>query len=127
MIQTVVMAMIFVTGGLLLSPVAQPAFANDALDAACANDPNSVICKESANSASVQDLVVTIVNVLLYIIGVLAVIMIIIGGLRYTTSGGDSGALTSAKNTILYSIVGLLIAFFAYAIVNWVIVQFLLP
>ena len=63
----------------------------------------------------------TIVNILLFVIGALSVIMLIIGGLRYTISGGNSSAVTAAKNTILYAIVGLAIAFFAFAIVNWVL------
>ena len=64
----------------------------------------------------------TIVNVLLFIIGAISVIMLIIGGIRYTVSGGDSAAVTAAKNTILYAIVGLIVAFLAFAIVNWVLV-----
>ena len=64
----------------------------------------------------------TIVNILLFIIGAIAVIMLIIGGVRYTLSGGDSGNVTAAKNTILYAIIGLVVAFLAYAIVNWVLV-----
>lgn len=63
----------------------------------------------------------TIVNVLLFVIGALSVIMLIIGGLRYAVSGGNSSSITAAKNTILYAIVGLVIAFFAFAIVNWVL------
>lgn len=63
----------------------------------------------------------TIVNVLLFIIGAISVIMLIIGGVRYTLSGGDSGNVTAAKNTILYAIIGLVVAFLAYAIVNWVL------
>lgn len=66
-------------------------------------------------------IITTVINVLLFVIGIIAVIMLIIGGIRYAVSGGDSGAVTSAKNTILYAIVGLVIAVFAYAIVNWVI------
>ncbi len=66
----------------------------------------------------------TIVNVMLFIIGAVAVIMLIIGGIRYTVSGGDSGAVTSAKNTILYAIVGIIVAILAYAIVNFVIDSF---
>ena len=49
--------------------------------------------------------------------------MVIIGGIQYTTSGGDSAAVTKAKNTILYGIVGLVIALLAYAIVNFVITR----
>jgi len=63
----------------------------------------------------------TIVNVLLFIIGAISVIMLIIGGIRYTLSGGDSGSVTAAKNTIMYAIIGLVIAFLAFAIVNWVL------
>jgi len=66
----------------------------------------------------------TIVNILLYILGAIAVVMIVIGGIRYTTSNGDSGAITSAKNTILYSVIGLIVAILAYSIVNFVLTQF---
>lgn len=65
-----------------------------------------------------------ITNVLLFLIGAIAVIMLIYGGFRYTTSGGDTAAVTSAKNTILYAIVGIIIAILAYAVVNFVISQF---
>lgn len=66
----------------------------------------------------------TITNVLLFIIGAVSVIMLIIGGIRYTVSQGDSSAVTSAKNTILYSIVGIVVAILAYAAVNFVIGNF---
>lgn len=66
----------------------------------------------------------TITNVLLFIIGAISVIMLIIGGVRYTVSGGDSSAVQSAKNTILYAIVGIVVAILAYAVVNFVISQF---
>jgi hypothetical protein len=65
-----------------------------------------------------------VTNVLIFLIGAIAVIMIIIGGLRYTTSSGDQSALTSAKNTILYSIVGLVVAFMAYAVVQFIFATF---
>ena len=63
----------------------------------------------------------TIVNILLFLIGAISVIMLIIGGIRYTISAGDSGNVTAAKNTILYAIVGLIVAFLAFAIVNYVL------
>lgn len=65
-----------------------------------------------------------ITNVLLFIVGAISVIMLIIGGIRYTVSGGDAGQITSAKNTILYAIVGIVISILAYAIVNFFIDQF---
>lgn len=63
----------------------------------------------------------TIVNIFLFVIGAVSVIMLIIGGIRYTISMGDQNAVTSAKNTILYAVIGLAVAFLAYAIVNWVL------
>lgn len=65
-----------------------------------------------------------ITDVLLFIVGAISVIMLIVGGIRYTVSGGDSGQITSAKNTILYAIVGIVISILAYAIVNFFIGQF---
>jgi hypothetical protein len=47
--------------------------------------------------------------------------MIIIGGVRYATSGGNASNVTAAKNTVLYAIVGLIIAFLAFAAVNFIL------
>ena len=58
---------------------------------------------------------------LLFIVGAIAVIMIVIGGLRYVISGGDASQVQAAKNTILYALVGIIIAILAYAAVNFVI------
>lgn len=62
----------------------------------------------------------TAVNLLLFLVGAIAVVMIIVGGFRYVISGGDSSAVTAAKNTILYAIIGLIIAALAYAIIDFV-------
>ena len=62
-----------------------------------------------------------ITNTILYIVGIIAVIMLIIGGIKYVISGGDSKKVTDAKNTVLYAIIGMVIAFLAFAIVNFVI------
>ena len=63
----------------------------------------------------------TAINIMLFIIGILSVIMLIYGGIRYVLSSGDAGAVQNAKNTIMYAIIGLVIAILAYAIVNFVI------
>jgi Type IV secretion system pilin len=63
----------------------------------------------------------TITNTLLFVIGALSVVMIIIGGLRYVISGGNATTVSAAKNTILYAIIGLIVAFLAYAVVNFVL------
>ena len=62
-----------------------------------------------------------ITNTIIYIVGSIAVIMLIIGGIKYVISGGDAKKVTDAKNTVLYAIIGLVICFFSYAIVNFVI------
>lgn len=60
-------------------------------------------------------------NTLIFIIGIVAVIMLIWGGLRYVVSGGDSKKVTDAKNTVLYAIIGLVISFMAFAIVGFIV------
>ncbi len=62
-----------------------------------------------------------VTNTILYIVGIIAVIMLIVGGIKYVISGGDAKKVTDAKNTVLYAIIGLVIAFLAFAIVNFVI------
>jgi len=62
-----------------------------------------------------------VTNTILYFVGIIAVIMLIWGGIRYVVSGGDAKKVTDAKNTILYAIIGLVISFLAYAIVQFVI------
>ncbi|MFY9228250.1 MAG: hypothetical protein WAO28_02890 [Candidatus Microsaccharimonas sp.] len=121
-IKQTLMAFALVFGlGLILVPATNVG-AVEALGDACAANPNSVLCKNKGDSAG--DVVKTVVNVLLYIIGVISVLMIIIGGIMYSTSAGEAGRIKTAKDTILYAIVGLAVAFFAFAIVNWVLTQF---
>ena len=62
-----------------------------------------------------------IANTLTILVGAVSVIMIIIGGLRYVISQGDSKAVTDAKNTIMYAVIGVLVAIVAFAIVQFVI------
>lgn len=76
------------------------------------------------SSTSLNDRLKQIVSILLFALGAIAVIMIVIGGIRYALSGGDQTQITAAKNTILYSVVGLVVAIMAYAIVNWVLGAF---
>ena len=62
-----------------------------------------------------------ITNTVLYAVGIISVVMLILGGLRYVISGGDSKKVTDAKNTIMYALIGLIISILAFAIVNFVI------
>jgi len=69
-------------------------------------------------------LITNVVNTLLYIIGIAAVIMLIVGGMQYVMSQGNESSVKNAKNTILYAIIGVVIAVIAYAVVNFVIGRF---
>ena len=60
-------------------------------------------------------------NTILLVVGLISVIMLVYGGLRYILSGGDSKKVTDAKNTILYAIIGLIISLLAFAIGNFVL------
>ena len=60
-------------------------------------------------------------NTILLIVGLISVIMLVYGGLRYILSGGDSKKVTDAKNTVLYAIIGLIISLLSYAIIKFVL------
>ncbi len=102
--------------------IAAPSFAFDGTvssgaDAARGNG-------QTANLVGNDGVFQTITSVLLYILGAVSVIMIIIGGLRYVVSGGNASNVTAAKNTILYAIVGIIIALLSYAIIKFVLGTF---
>ena len=108
--------------------VAAPAYAanlslKQGADSAKGTDQTACIFG-TENGGCDNPLFKTITNVLLFVIGAVSVIMLIIGGFRYTVSQGDSSALTSAKNTILYAVIGIVVAILAYGIVNFVIGNF---
>ena len=121
----IIAAWLFVTGiGLVLVPT--NSYAVNVIADQCVSDPTAAICK-GADSATPAKLISTIVNVLLFIVGAIAVVMIIIGGIMYATSAGDAGQVTKAKNTIFYAVIGLVVAFMAFAIVQFVVTKFTKP
>jgi len=78
-------------------------------------------CNIAGNDATtkINHMVHTVVNLLSAVVGIVAVIMIIIGGFRYITSGGNDASVTAAKNTILYAIIGLVVVALAQIIVRF--------
>jgi hypothetical protein len=84
------------------------------------NDGN---CADPGGEDKVNTLIQQVINVLSAIVGIVAVIMIIVGGFRYITSGGSPDKVTSAKNTILYGIIGLIVVALAQIIVKFVIAK----
>lgn len=113
--------MVTAMGAFALVP-ATTTFAYDPLAEVCADDPDSKVCDNKEEDAN--NLIGVLVNTLLFLVGALSTVMIIVGGIFYATSAGDSSKITKAKNTIMYAVVGLVVAFVAYAIVNWVLKLF---
>lgn len=104
-----------------VSPVSLPVYA-DAKDEV----KKGADMTNSGGSAKqdLPDVITTIINVMLFIAGALAVIMIIYGGIRYITAHGDEKQVKVAKDTIVYSVVGLIIAILAYALVTFIFNRF---
>ncbi|HKU19115.1 MAG TPA: hypothetical protein VJP80_07670 [Candidatus Saccharimonadales bacterium] len=75
----------------------------------------------TGGASKIQNLITVALNILSTVVGVAAVIMIVIGGFKYTTSGGDSGKISSAKSTIVYALVGIVIVVLAQSIVFFVV------
>lgn len=86
---------------------------------ACQTDTTG--CTQQAPTDKVNGIIRLVINIFSLVVGVIAVIMIIIGGLKYITSGGDSGNVSGAKNTILYAIIGLVVVALAQIIVRFVL------
>lgn len=107
-------------GGIFMP--AMPVLAVDVFEQ-CGANSDSAVCKASGED-DLGGMVKIIINTVLVVLGMVAVIMIVIGGVRYTTSNGESSAVKSAKDTILYAIIGLVVAIMSFAIVNFVVGRF---
>lgn len=95
----------------------------DIIGKSCDN-ANSELCKADTENIENDGVIKTLVDVLMFFLGVVSVISIIIGGLIYTTSNGDSSKITQAKNIILYSVVGLVLALMSWGIVRFILERF---
>lgn len=90
----------------------------------CGSNSGTAVCKATDDKLFGANSVWTnILNTLTFVTGAISALMIVIGGLRYTISGGDQGSISSAKNTILYAVVGLILSLMSYAIVNFVLTR----
>jgi hypothetical protein len=130
-IQNIILALaLAVTGGLALTPATTfaadcpPGTAQTKCDACegvnALNGSTSKTCDPNAGT-SVETVISNIIQLLSLIVGLIAVIMVIVGGLKYITANGDSGALTSARNTIIYALIGAVIVAVAQVLVHFVL------
>lgn len=89
--------------------------------AICSGDGSS-LCKEATGGGdTLTPRLNSIIKALLFIAGVLAVIIIVVSGIKYMTANGDKQALERAKSTLIYAVVGLIVVITAYAIVEFVL------
>ena len=116
--QTISIIALVVGIGLVVSSTT---FAADCTSAATCIGTGANTAGGSGQNGDLGGLIKTVVNTLLYVLGAAAVLMIVIGGVRYVTSQGDAAHIKSAKDTILYSVIGLIVAILAYALVNFVV------
>ena len=82
-------------------------------------------CVDGSGHATnaVSLMIKNIINLLIYIAGIIAVLIIVVAGMRYVTSNGDTGATSKARNEIIYAVVGLVITIMAYALVNFILIN----
>ncbi len=84
-------------------------------------DAGNTSCTVTDSNGNFTSLLKKVINIFSIIVGVIAVVMIIVGGLKYITSGGESSNVSGAKNTIIYAIVGLVVVALAQFIVHFVL------
>ena len=120
----------FVAGVLLLAVLplvtSQPVFADCISDPTsagcpCALNSSSAACQDLSKQDGLSNILKNATNIVLFIAGALAVIMIIYGSIRFMTAHGDEKQVESARLIVTYSVIGLIIAILAYALVNFVL------
>ncbi len=112
----------------ILAFAAAPAVGAYQLVPACDNNTNttsSAVCQDNKPNQNpligANGIVTKVANIIALIVGVASVIVIIIAGIQYMTSTGDPAKVNTAKNAILYAVVGLVVTLLARTIVVFVI------
>lgn len=106
-----------VLGVAVFAPMTDPVAAQSIQEGVNSTNTDSFVQALDGDNGVFRD----IVNTALYIIGAISVLMLIYGGIRYTLSAGQTANVEAAKNTILYAIIGIIVAVLAFAIVNFVL------
>lgn len=105
----------------LTALITSPALAQgvDILGDPCKIDPSSELCKAEAKDAEAA--VGNIMSAIFFIVGIIAVIVIVIAGIMFMTSTGDPAKAAKARMAIIYAVIGLVVSITAYAMVQWVV------
>lgn len=108
--------------GIMVLGVASLAHATDVVSCdGLPADQCKLVSENKLDYTSKSNIVWNVVQFLFIALGGVSVIMIIVGGIQYTTSQGDSGAVQKAKNTIMYAVIGLVVALIATTVVTFII------
>ena len=116
----------------LIVPLAVPAsvYAATLTESLCGGtgltlSEDGTTCEDNKAETTVNGTISLALNIFSAVVGIIAVVMIIVGGVKYITSQGESANITSAKNTILYALVGLVVVALAQVIVRFVLNRFI--
>lgn len=113
-------ACMFVFSGLVAAQASVPALADAKSQVQGGSD--AVGGDEEGNGKNqVPDVIKNVIGILSFLVGLVAVLMIVIAGFRFVTSNGDAATAKSARETIVYAVIGIIITVMAYSIVNFII------
>lgn len=119
-------AIIVAITSVIILTIPASAFAYSALQGAdCVNGKDSAICNRSNSDPLTGNdgILIHITNIVAFVAGAAAVIIIVVSGIRYITAGGDSNAVGAAKNTLIGAIIGLVVIVLAKVLITFVVNQ----
>jgi hypothetical protein len=105
-----------------LNQIATVATSNCTNSQGCAQQGTETL--DAGSTLSIDKIIGTVISVLAWIIGVVSVFMVIFGGFRFVTAGGDPNAISSARSTIFYALIGMVVAVLAQVIIRYVLKSF---
>ena len=111
---------------LVLSFIPLKASAVDLFSSACSgkNTAASAVCNDTTTGNPVvgpNGVIVKVTQIIAVVAGAAAVILIIISGIKFITSTGDSNSVQSARETIIYALIGLVVIVLAQSIIVFVV------
>lgn len=109
----------------VLADCAKPATNQEAIQCGVCGANGQTSCdlntQKQKAASDLETTIANVLNVLSLLVGALAVIMVIVGGLRYVTSGGKQESVSAAKNTILYAAIGVVVAAVSQILIHFVL------
>lgn len=102
--------------------ISSVAYAVDPFKDVCAQGGgDSAVCTSRKTTDPVSEAIGNVTSILALVAGIISVIYVVVGGFKYITSNGDSSAIATAKSTIIYALVGLVVALMARPLINFVL------